>query len=67
MGLTYSTLFHFEYTPVKLYSVILREAAKKTIIPPLMARSLRPYPPPPSSLIAIGTFFFSLKIAENGF
>ena len=38
--------------------------------PPLMARPLRPSPPP-SSLLAIGTFFFyfffSLKIAKNGF
>ena len=33
-------------------------------MPPLVARPLRPYPPPPSSLMAI--FFFTLKIAENG-
>ena len=25
-------------------------------VPPLMARPLRPYPPPPSSLMTIGTF-----------
>ena len=31
-----------------------------------MARPFRPYPPPPS-LMAIGTFFIILKIAENGF
>ena len=39
-----------------------------TINLPLMARPLRPYPPPPpSSLMAIGTFFLNLKIAQNGF
>ena len=36
---------------------------KKVIF--LMAGPLRPNPPP--SLMAVGTFFFSLKIAENGF
>ena len=37
-------------------SSALREAAKKKKVPPLVAGPLRPYPPP-SSLVAIGTFF----------
>ena len=52
---------------VRAYYDCLREAAKKN--PPLMARQVRPNPPP-SSLMAIRfflDFFFSLKIAENGF
>ena len=46
----------------KNYFTTVREAAKKTV-PPLMARPLRPYPPPPSNLMAMGTFFsfFSIK------
>ena len=34
----------------------LREAAKKN--PPIMARQLRPYPPPPSGIMAHGNFFY---------
>ena len=47
------------------YKNMLGKPQKK--VPQLMARPLRPYPPPPSSLRAIGTFFFSHKIAENEF
>ena len=40
------------------------EAAKKKKVHPLVAGPLRPYPPP-SSLMAIEFFFFSLKLAEK--
>ena len=47
----------------------IREAAKKD--PPLMARPLRPYPPPLElnghRNFSFNFLFFSLKIAENGF
>ena len=44
----------------------LREAAKKCLL--LMAKPLRPYPPPPSVVMAIELFFvfFCHKIAGNG-
>ena len=50
--------------------ILLWEAAKKKV-PPLVDGPLRPYPPPPraywpSELFFVG-FFFSLKIAKNGF
>ena len=37
----------------------VREAAKKVFF--LVARLLRPLAPPPLGLVAIGTFFFTLK------
>ena len=43
---------------------VVREATKKVLC--LVARTLRPLPPS-LGLVAIGTFFFRLKIAGNGF
>ena len=44
---------------------IVREAAKKNSS--TNGQAIKALYPPPSSLMALGTFFFSLKIAENGF
>ena len=45
-------IFHFGYT----YKYLPKGSRKKKV-PPLMAGPLRPYPPPPPSLMAIGTIF----------
>ena len=43
------------------FHFFLREAAKIKELLFLMAVSLRPYPPPPLSLMAVGTFFLNKK------
>ena len=55
----YNILFLF------CFIILLREAAKKVLF--LMAGPLRPYPPSPQGLMAVGTFFFSSSKSYNFF